>query len=666
MKTAVLAVTAALGVLPAHAWSASDLVFEPAYFEQAAPVTAFDMVARLPGFVIDSGDAVRGYAGAAGNVLVDGVRPSTKNRTLDDILKAIPASQVARIELIRTARPGLDQKGAQLLANVVRITAASSVHAFTLSNYTYTDGTTRPAFRAETSRRGIAGGWEASLLLSRNQDESGNGERVKRRPSGEVLERARISVDSPIRGAEARMAADLPLAGGTTRGNLSLTHQDYRTHEAIAFVDGGMSGLHARTDDRIRTNSGEIGGEWSRAFGSLNTKLLMLATRKDIAVRSASDDGGTPSDYVSDSVADERILRATADRTPERGAAWEISSELAYNALESRSALSIAGAPVALPGGNVTITEWRGDASALVKIPVFNRLSAEMMIRGEASRLEQEDHASGFGYSRDFGFLKPKVLLRWNPGTRGQVRLRMEREVGQLDFSDFASSASLLEGTVDAGNVDLRPQTSWVFEADVERRFGTDGALTFAFRHERIDNVLDLRPVEGFDAPGNIGRGKINAASVQFTWPLDSIGIAGGRVSFSGEWRHSRVRDPVTGSRRSITALAPFEGEIHASLDRPALRSTFALDVYFGQKLTYRRINEVRQTFAEPYASLKWTFNATPRVTIETSVQNILSRKHDRDRFVYAGPRGTGDIQFEENRWYRSRTGAFISIRYQH
>lgn len=55
-----------------------------------------------------------------------------------------------------------------------------------------------------------------------------------------------------------------------------------------------------------------------------------------------------------------------------------------------------------------------------------------------------------------------------------------------------------------------------------------------------------------------------------------------------------------------------------------------------------------------------------PRVTVETSVQNILSRKHDRDRFVYAGPRGTDDIQFEENRWYRSRTGAFISIRYQH
>ena len=665
MKTAALALAVALGVMPGRAWSASDLVFEPAYFEQAAPVTAYDMVVRVPGFVIASGDAVRGYASAAGNVLVDGVRPSTKNRTLDDILKAIPASQVARIELIRAARPGIDQKGTQLLANVVRVAAASNVHAFTLSNYTYTDGTTRPAFRAETSRRGLAGGWEASLLLSRNQDESGNGARVKRSAAGDVMERARISVDSPIRGAEARMAADLPLAGGTARGNLSLTHQDYRTQESLSFLEGGMVAPDARTDDRIRTNNGELGAEWSRAFGGVNAKLLAFATRKDVAVRSTSDDGGTLSDYVSDSVADERIFRVTVDRTPASGVAWEVSGEVAYNALDSLSALSVAGVPVTLPGADVTITEWRGDLSALVKVAVSRRLTAEMTLRGEASRLGQKDHVTDFDYSREFGFLKPKLLLRWSPSARGQVRLRAEREVGQLDFSDFASSASLIEGTVDAGNLDLRPQTAWVFETDVERRFGTDGALTLAYRHERIDNVLDLLPVDGLDAPGNIGAGKVNAASLRFTWPLDTIGVPGGRLSFTGEWRKSSVRDPVTGEKRPITALAPFEGEIHALLDRPALRSTFALDVYFAQKLTYRRISEVRRTFADPYATLKWTFNATPRLTIETSVQNVLSRKHDRDRVVYTGPRGEDDVQFTENRWYRARTGAFISLRYQ-
>ncbi|MBA4758208.1 TonB-dependent receptor [Sphingosinicella sp.] len=666
MKTAALALAAALGAMPGRAWSASDLVFEPAYFEQAAPVTAYDMVVRLPGFVIASGDAVRGYAGAAGNVLVDGVRPSTKSRTLDDILKAIPAGQVARIELIRTARPGIDQKGAQLLANVVRISDTSNVRAFTLSNYTYTDGTTRPAFRAETSRRGITGGWEASLLLSRNQDESGNGERVKRSASGDVLERARISVDSPIRGAEARMAADLPLAGGTARGNLSLTHQDYRTRETLAFLEANIFGPSARTDDRVRTNSGELGGEWSRPFGDVNTKLLALATRKDIAVRSTSDDGGALSDYMSDSVADERILRATVDRTPARGPSWEISGEVAYNALDSVSALSVAGTPITLPGADVTITEWRADLSALMKLAVSSRLTAEMTLRGEGSRLGQKDHSTGFDYSREFGFLKPKLLLRWSPGARGLVRLRVERDVGQLDFSDFASSASLIEGTVDAGNLDLRPQTAWVFEADVERRFGTDGALTLAYRHERIDNVLDLLPVDGLDAPGNIGEGTVNAAVLRFTWPLDTVGLSGGRVSFSGEWRRSSVRDPVTGDRRPITALAPFESEIHASLDRPRLRSTFALDVYFGQKLTYRRINEVRRTFADPYATVKWTFAATPQLTIETSVQNALSRKHDRDRIVYTGPRSADDVQFTENRWYRAKTGAFISLRYQH
>ncbi|WP_300534030.1 hypothetical protein [Sphingosinicella sp.] len=74
----------------------------------------------------------------------------------------------------------------------------------------------------------------------------------------------------------------------------------------------------------------------------------------------------------------------------------------------------------------------------------------------------------------------------------------------------------------------------------------------------------------------------------------------------------------------------------------------------------------MRRTFADPYATVKWTFAATPQLTIETSVQNALSRKHDRDRIVYTGPRSAEDVQFTENRWYRAKTGAFISLRYQH
>ena len=44
--------------------------------------------------------------------------------------------------------------------------------------------------------------------------------------------------------------------------------------------------------------------------------------------------------------------------------------------------------------------------------------------------------------------------LRWNPDDANQWRLSVSREVGQLDFSDFAASASLEGGTVSAGLTD--------------------------------------------------------------------------------------------------------------------------------------------------------------------------------------------------------------------
>jgi hypothetical protein len=53
-------------------------VFEGVYFKQYNPVTAADIVNRVPGFDIDDGEALRGFGATAGNVLVNGERPSSK------------------------------------------------------------------------------------------------------------------------------------------------------------------------------------------------------------------------------------------------------------------------------------------------------------------------------------------------------------------------------------------------------------------------------------------------------------------------------------------------------------------------------------------------------------------------------------------------------------
>jgi hypothetical protein len=54
----------------------------------------------VPGFSLDAGDTeVRGFGQAAGNVVINGQRPSAKSDTLQTVLARIPASRVARVEV---------------------------------------------------------------------------------------------------------------------------------------------------------------------------------------------------------------------------------------------------------------------------------------------------------------------------------------------------------------------------------------------------------------------------------------------------------------------------------------------------------------------------------------------------------------------------------------
>src|SRR5690606_35250790 len=155
---------------PAHAQQAgggepADTrdVFLPGYFADAAPATAGDMLRRVPGFTVVEADAdVRGYAGAAGNVLVDGVRPTSKREDTGQLLQRIPASAVARIELIHAGTPGVDMGGFAVLANVVLRHEASSEGAIEVGVLASTDGWTAPqaalqyAWRRDDTRLDLA------------------------------------------------------------------------------------------------------------------------------------------------------------------------------------------------------------------------------------------------------------------------------------------------------------------------------------------------------------------------------------------------------------------------------------------------------------------------------------------------------------------------------
>ena len=142
--------------------SAAGVTTYPAsFFASARSNTAFDMIDRLPGFVFDPGESVRGFAGAAGNVLINGRRPSTKADSLDEILRRIPASSVALIELIRGGAPGIDMQGRSVLADIILRTGARTERTVLAAVNAYGDGRIAPTVQIDVERqsgeRSIAG-----------------------------------------------------------------------------------------------------------------------------------------------------------------------------------------------------------------------------------------------------------------------------------------------------------------------------------------------------------------------------------------------------------------------------------------------------------------------------------------------------------------------------
>ena len=94
--------------------------YDGGFFAASRPADAKAMIDRIPGFAFDGGGSVRGLSGAAGNVLIDGRRPSSKSDSLSDVLARIPADQVIRIDVIRGGAPGIDMQRKPVVANVIR------------------------------------------------------------------------------------------------------------------------------------------------------------------------------------------------------------------------------------------------------------------------------------------------------------------------------------------------------------------------------------------------------------------------------------------------------------------------------------------------------------------------------------------------------------------
>jgi len=136
---------------PALAAPQGVVSYPASYFARGNTNTALDMVNNLPNFTLDTGDSVRGFEGSAGNVLINGQRPTSKRDALDAVLQRIPASKVEHIDVIRGGAPGIDMQGKTVIANVRLKDGAGFRGILAVANQHVNDGRNLGGLRMEGS-----------------------------------------------------------------------------------------------------------------------------------------------------------------------------------------------------------------------------------------------------------------------------------------------------------------------------------------------------------------------------------------------------------------------------------------------------------------------------------------------------------------------------------
>src|SRR5262249_35132354 len=152
----------------------------------------------------------------------------------------------------------------------------------------------------------------------------------------------------------------------------------------------------------------------------------------------------------------ESIVRGILHWNPTSALTVDGGGEFAFNRLHTRTDFSDNGVDIPIPAGNVTVEERRGEAFTTATWRMTPKLTLEGGLRIEDSTISSKGDVV---LSKTLVYPKPRVVLTWSPNDDNQVRLRAEREVGQLDFKNFAASATLNGNGVVAGNPDLVPQT---------------------------------------------------------------------------------------------------------------------------------------------------------------------------------------------------------------
>ncbi|MEP1742915.1 MAG: TonB-dependent receptor [Kangiellaceae bacterium] len=546
----------------------SNSIYQVSFFQQYSPQNALDMVQRLPGFKFDQGENNRGFGGNAGNVLVDGLRPTSKSGGLSGALVRIPAALVERIEILRGGVAASEASGQSVVANIIKKTNQTS-GTWAAKLRRAPDGNTQPNIEAAISTN--LGDWETAFDMDTGGGPGYREATIENRDhleqlissSEETFENTGRWFFSNGQGSKEYESGTLTLNGriGGDRRDTEIKRDIFN----FRLPDQSPIDKRRLIDEDRKFKMAELGVDWLEKSETWKMHLIGLGVVRDfqyenqVLFEDFSDDTELLSNFEQESLKTEMIVRATFGYGGENKLKPEYGFEIAQNKLRKESTYLENGEQVALNGADVDVQELRSEIFATFVYPWSDVLTVEGGITGEFSEIKVTGEVAN---RRNFKFLKPRLSATYKLNTDSQIAIAGERSVGQLDFNDFAASNQAQDGNIVSGNPNLAPDIEDELSLTYDLSFSEKGSLTVKLFHEWQQDILEqiILPSDDEDNPsygiGNAGDARFWGIVTDINLPLDGF-IENGLLEIAHRYRDSEFDDPITNQTRTISGYTP-------------------------------------------------------------------------------------------------------------
>jgi len=661
----------------------STIVYEESFFAEYNLRTADEMLQRIPGGarMLDSADSgggqQRGFGSEGDQILINGRRLAGKSNEISAALRRIRIENVDRIELLRGTSNDIDVRSEGVVINIVLKEREATTHSGSATVKARLDDSGRSELDGDVSYNGELGKLTYFLSLDKNSFSEEFFGGFSRREAEERYFFATGELQQ-FRAIETERNLDeVTFAANSTydfesdeRLQLNILVKPVESDEPdvtrfTAYdIDGAEVSSGVELRNRIVDSSleWEFGGSYEHGISDDgNLKVLWVYTHNDTESEDTrgilnGDGVDEVSRYPSEVLQTEAILRGsyfwplTANQTLELGG--EVARNLHEQTIQAFFDFNGDGVAeeIEIFDPSSKVEELRSEIFANHNWTLSERWTAATSLVAEHSEITQR--GVDINNKTRFRFMKPRVDLRYAPDPSDQLRIRIERTVSQLNFSNFVPRYDIRTERFTAGNPYIRPETAWEYELGFEHRLPDDQGVVdlrtfFNDIEDRIESVaIDLDGDGDFEnAPGNIGDGTEYGFELSLSLRMTRLGAPNLIIDASYLWRDSSIVDPFTGIERNMATREDYLVNLGIRHDVPARRLAYGVS-YEHQGGPFARYDwqERRWYIRQPQVSLFVDKKLGSRWTFRVDAIGLTGNEIERTRLIYADDASVGTL----------------------